>query len=42
MRLAVCELIRDKLMSLNLDFPRLTKDRVAQLDEIRKRLENER
>jgi PPK2 family polyphosphate:nucleotide phosphotransferase len=41
MRLAVCELIRDKLLSLNLEFPRVTKGQRDQLDEIRKRLESE-
>lgn len=41
MRLAVCEIITQRLGALNLDYPHTTKERLAELAEVKKHLEIE-
>jgi PPK2 family polyphosphate:nucleotide phosphotransferase len=41
MRYAVCEIITQKLLSLNLQYPQVSKERLAQLAEIKRKLEDE-
>lgn len=41
MRMVVCELIAQRLESLNLTYPQVSKERMAQLGDIKKKLESE-